>query len=185
MINKIIQKSELSMGKSINALLDELSRLRAGRANPSLLEHIKVDYYGVPTALTQVAAISTEGARTLLVTPWEKNIIPAIEKAILLADLGLNPVTSGSIIRVPLPALTEDRRKEMLKVVKETGEKSKIAVRQIRRTVNTDLKNLLKEKEITEDDDRKAEGRVQTITDKYIQEIDNIISEKEKELMTV
>ncbi len=173
------------MRKSVESLANDLSRMRTGRAHPSFLEHISVDYYGTQTPLNQVANVSVEDARTLSVTPWDKGAIPAIEKAIMNADLGLNPVTAGTVIRVPLPALTEERRKEFVKLVKQEAENARIAVRNIRRDANSDIKQLLKEKEITEDDDRRAQDIIQKLTDKYIKEVDTTLEKKEKDLMEV
>lgn len=181
----IINDAKARMQKSIDALHGELSKLRMGRASPSLLEHVMVDYYGSPTPLNQVANISVEDARTLAVKPWEKSMVQAIEKAILTSDLGLNPATTGDLIRVPLPPLTEERRRELVKVVKSEIENAKIAVRNIRRDANTNLKELEKEKEITEDDLRKAEDQVQKITDGIVAEIDKVFTQKEAELLAV
>lgn len=185
MINEINQDAQQRMQKTVEALRQELQRLRTGRAHPSLLEHIEVDYYGSPTPLKQVANISIEDARTLTLVPWEKSMVRAIEKAILESDLGLNPMSAGEVIRIPLPPLTEERRKEMVKLVKNTGENSKIAVRNIRRDANGDFKALEKDKEISEDDLRRAEDGMQKITDKFIAQIDAVLGEKEKELMEV
>lgn len=185
MINEINQDAQQRMQKTVEALRHELQRLRTGRAHPSLLEHIEVDYYGSPTPLKQVANISIEDARTLTLVPWEKSMVRAIEKAILESDLGLNPMSAGEVIRIPLPPLTEERRKEMVKLVKNTGENSKIAVRNIRRDANGDFKALEKDKEMSEDDLRRAEDGMQKITDKFIAQIDAVLGEKEKELMEV
>lgn len=185
MINEINQDAQQRMQKTVEALRQELQRLRTGRAHPSLLEHIEVDYYGSPTPLKQVANISIEDARTLTLVPWEKSMVRAIEKAILESDLGLNPMSAGEVIRIPLPPLTEERRKEMVKLVKNTGENSKIAVRNIRRDANGDFKALEKDKEMSEDDLRRAEDGMQKITDKFIAQIDAVLGEKEKELMEV
>jgi len=185
MVNSIKQDSENKMKKTIESLRLDLSKVRTGRANPGLLDHVQVDYYGTPTALNQVASVSVGDARTLTVTPWEKNMIPAIEKAILTADLGLNPSTSGSSIRVPMPALTEERRKELIKVVKGEGEQAKVAVRNSRRDANNALKELVKDKQISEDDERRANEVIQKLTDKYIAEVDAMLVSKEKDLMEV
>lgn len=185
MINEISQDAEVRMKKSIEALLGELAKLRTGRAHPSLLEHIRVDYYGSATPLNQVANVSVLDARTLSVQPWEKTMVQAIEKAILESDLGLNPATTGELIRIPLPALTEERRKDLVKVLRAEAEKARIAIRNIRRDSNNDFKDLLKEKEITEDDDRRAQDRIQKMTDKYVAEVDAILTEKEADLMAV
>lgn len=185
MIEEIKQDAAERMQKSVESLKGELQRIRTGRAHPSLLEHIQVDYYGTMTPLKQVANIAVEDARTLSVTPWEKPMVQVIEKAIMESDLGLNPMTAGTIMRIPLPPLTEDRRRELVKLVKQAGEGAKVAVRNIRRDANGDFKDLLKEKEITEDDDRRAQDDVQKLTDKFVADIDGTLSEKEKELMEV
>ena len=185
MINDIKKDAETRMGKSIESLKSDLTKIRTGRAHPSLLDHISVDYYGTPTPLSQVAAVNVADARMLTVTPWEKQMVPVVEKAILTSDLGLNPATSGSVIRVPLPPLTEERRREMSKVVRHEGENAKIAIRNIRRDANSDLKTLLKEKEITEDEEKKAEEAIQKLTDKYVAEVDVLLEAKEKDLMAM
>lgn len=185
MQEQVFKDAQNRMQKSIDALHVELSKLRMGRATPSLLDHVMVDYYGSPTALNQVANITALDARTLGVTPWEKNMVQAVEKAILTSDLGLNPATSGNIIRIPLPPLTEERRRDLIKVVKAEVENAKIAVRNIRRDVNNSFKEGLKAKLITEDDERKAQDRVQKITDKVIADIDKISQSKEAELMEI
>jgi ribosome recycling factor len=185
MVNDVKQDTEKRMQKSVENLQSDLSKIRTGRANVGLLEHIQIDYYGNPTPLNQVANITSGDARTLLVTPWEKSMIPVIEKAILTSDLGLNPVTAGNVIRVPMPPLSEDRRKELIKVVRAEGEQARVAIRNIRRDANTQLKDLVKDKKISEDDERRAGEVIQRITDKYITEIDTVLSEKEKDLMEV
>lgn len=173
------------MKKSIENLQMALAKLRTGRAHPSLLNGIMVPYYGSDVPLSQVANVNVADSRTLTVTPWEKNLVSTIEKAIMQANLGLNPASVGEVIRVPLPALTEERRKELAKVVKQEGESGKIAVRNIRRDANTQLKDLLKSKTISEDDERRHQDEVQKSTDKFITEIDQLISEKEKEIMAI
>ena len=185
MINDIIQDSEKRMAKSIEALKGTLTKIRTGRAHPSLIEHIQVSYYGSNVPLTQVANVGVADSRTLSVTPWEKQMVPVIEKALMTADLGLNPVTAGEIIRIPLPPLTEERRKELVKLVKAEAENARIAIRNIRRDANSDFKSLQKEKEISEDEQRGAEDQAQKITDKFIAQVEEVISEKEKELMEV
>jgi len=185
MINDLKKDAETRMGKSIDSLKHDLSKVRTGRAHPSLLEQITVDYYGSQVSLSQVANINVADARMLTVTPWEKPMVAVIEKAILTADMGLNPATAGEVIRVPLPALTEERRKDLIRVVKQEGEAAKVAIRNIRRDVLGDLKGLLKEKEITEDDDRTAQTDVQKITDKYVAEVDKLLAVKEKDLMEI
>ena len=183
MIEDLKKDAEQRMAKSVTALTQSLAKLRTGRAHPSLIEHLMVSYYGADTPITQVANISVDDARTLSVTPWEQSVIPDIEKAIINAGLGLNPVTAGKVIRVPLPDLTEERRKDLARLVKQEAEQGRVAVRNVRRDVNSDLKTLLKEKEISEDEERKAEQDVQQITDKYVAEVDKISEEKQKEIM--
>lgn len=185
MIKQILQDAENRMKKSIENLQMALAKLRTGRAHPSLLNGIMVPYYGSDVPLSQVANVNVADSRTLTVTPWEKNLVSTIEKAIMQANLGLNPASVGEVIRVPLPALTEERRKELAKVVKQEGESGKIAVRNIRRDANTQLKDLLKSKTISEDDERRHQDEVQKSTDKFITEIDQLISEKEKEIMAI
>lgn len=185
MMNEIIDDAKSRMEKSIVVLKSELTKLRTGRAHPSLLEHIKVSYYGTDTPLSQVANITIENARSLSVTPWEKNMIAPIEKVIMTSDLGLNPVTTGPVIRVPLPPLTEERRKELGRVVRDEAEKTRVAIRSIRRDANNDFKDLLKEKDISEDDERRAQTTVQKLTDSYITEVDAIASKKESDLMDI
>ncbi|OZB77947.1 MAG: ribosome recycling factor [Halothiobacillus sp. 13-55-115] len=175
----------MRMHKSIDALKVELSKIRTGRAHVSILDHVSVDYYGSMVPLSQVAKLSAEDARTLSVTPWEKEMVGKIEKAIMTSDLGLNPSTSGLVIRVPMPALTEERRKELGKVVRTEGENAKVAVRNIRRDANNDLKNMLKDKEISEDDERRGQDLIQKLTDQCVTEIDKLVAEKEKELLEV
>lgn len=183
MINDIQKDAEIRMGKSIEALKGELTKLRTGRAHTSLLDHVTVDYYGNETPLNQVATVTVADARMLTVTPWEKNMVAAVEKAIITSDLGLNPTTAGSIIRVPLPALTEERRKDMIKVVRHEGELARVAIRNIRRDANSDFKSLLKEKDITEDEEHQAEDAIQKLTDKYVAEAEKLLDVKEKDLM--
>ncbi len=185
MINDVKSGAETRMKKSLEALKNELSKLRTGRAHTGLMEHITVEYYGSPVPLSQVAQVAVEDARTLTVTPWDRTMVQAIEKAIMTSDLGLNPATSGTVIRVPMPALTEQRRKEMIKVVHKEGEAAKVAVRNIRRDSNGELKNLLKAKTISEDDERGAEETIQKLTDKYIAEIDKVVEAKEKDMMEI
>ncbi len=185
MIEKIITENTQRMDKAIASLKTELNKLRSGRAHPSLLEHVMVSYYGNDTPLSQVANITVEDPRTLGITPWEKTMIPVIEKAIMTANLGLNPATSGNIVRVPLPAMTEDRRKEMIKLVRQEAEHARVSVRNTRREANEAVKALLKDKDISEDDERRAEERIQKLTDKYVKEVDDILAKKEKDLMEV
>jgi ribosome recycling factor len=185
MITEIKQQVEKKMQKAVDVLANEMSKIRTGRANASLLDHVMLDYYGTETPLPQVANISAGDARTLLVTPWEKNMIPAIEKAILTSDLGLNPVTVGHVIRVPLPALNEERRKELIKVVRGEAELGRVSIRNVRRDANTQLKDLVKAKTISEDDERRGNDLIQKLTDQYIAAIDHELAEKEKDLMTL
>lgn len=185
MINEIKKDASDRMKKSVIALQQNLTKIRTGRANTSLLDQIFVDYYGNQTALNQVANVSIEDSRTLKITPWEKDMIKPIEKAIMSSNLGLNPVSAGIIIRVPLPPLTEERRKDMIRVIKQDGEQSRVAVRNIRRDSLGDIKELLKEKIIGEDEERKAQEEIQELTNKHVEEIDQIIAVKEKELMIV
>ncbi|EJO5348185.1 ribosome recycling factor [Clostridium botulinum] len=184
MIKEILKKADEKMGKTIVALKKELSSMKAGRANPAMLDRIEAEYYGSMTPLSQLANISVPEARVLLIQPWDKSSVGAIEKAILKSDLGLNPSNDGSVIRLIIPELTEETRKELVKNVKKTGEESKVAIRSIRRDCNDDVKNLKKE-DVSEDDIKKAEDDVQKKTDKYIKEIDSIISAKEKEILSI
>ena len=185
MINDIKRNVEIRMKKTVETLQHELTKIRTGRANASLLDHVQVDYYGNQTPLNQVANITASDSRTLVVTPWEKSMVAAIEKAILNADLGLNPSTAGSSIRVPMPPLTEERRKEMIRIVRAEGEQARVAIRNIRRDANAQLKDLVKEKAIAEDDERRATEVVQKLTDKFIADVDAVLSEKEKDLMEI
>lgn len=185
MIEDIKKDAGERMDKSIAALRQELTKLRTGRAHTSLLDHVMVDYYGTATPLNQVSNVNVEDSRTLTVSPWEKSMVQAIEKAILTSDLGLNPVTAGTIIRVPLPPLTEERRKDMIKVVRHEAEGGRIAIRNIRRDALSDLKDLQKEKMISEDDERRAHDEIQTITDKHIAIVDETLAQKESELLEI
>lgn len=185
MIDAIIKNAEMQMQKSIENLKGEFGKLRAGRAHPGLVEHIKVDYYGNATALNHVASIVASDARTLTITPWEKTMIKPIEKAIMIADLGLNPMSDGNVVRIPLPALTEERRKELVKIVKTTTEHAKVGVRNLRRDANDHLKKMLKAKEISEDEEKRTQEGVQKLTDKYIAEIDKLTAAKEADLMAM
>ncbi len=185
MIGEIRKDAKQRMHKSVENLKHELARLRTGRAHPSLLDHVHVEYYGSEVPLGQTASVHAADARTLTVNPWEKAMIPVIEKALLSSDLGLNPVTTGDIIRLPLPPLTEERRRELVKVVRHEGENARVAIRNIRRDANSDFKELLKEKEITEDEERQAEGAMQELTDQAIAEVGELLAEKEQELMTI
>ena len=185
MLNEIKKDASSRMAKSVASLRQELTKIRTGRAHTSLLDHITVEYYGSEVPLNQVSNVGVEDSRTLIVTPWEKDMVAKIEKAIMTSDLGLNPATAGTVIRVPLPPLTEERRKDMIRVVRNEAEGGRIAIRNIRRDAIHDVKELLKEKMIGEDDERRAEEEIQTITDKYIAEIDQALAEKESELMEV
>lgn len=183
MIDDVKKDAGARMKKSVEAVHDELRRLRTGRASTSLLEHITVEYYGSEVPINQVASVSVEDSRTLMVSPWEKNMVPVVEKAILNSDLGLTPATAGTVIRVPLPPMTEERRRELVKVVRNEGENGKIAIRNIRRDAISDFKDMLKDKMITEDEDRKAQEDIQKLTDKYVAEVDALLEEKETEIM--
>lgn len=185
MIEDILKDAEQRMKKSIEAMRGEMAKIRTGRASSALIDHLTVDYYGTATPINQVANVSVQDARTLAVQPWEKNMVPVVERAIMEANLGFNPVTAGDIIRIPMPPLTEERRKEMVKVAASEGENGKIAIRNIRRDANSDFKSLLKDKEISEDEEKQAEDRVQKLTDKYVAEVDEVVKEKEAEILTV
>lgn len=185
MINDIKNESESRMKKSVEALHTAFSKIRTGRAHPSILSNVMVPYYGTDTPLTQVANVFAEDARTLAISAWEKSLIPAIEKAILKSDLGLNPTTSGDTIRVPMPPLTEETRRDLVKHARAEAETARVSVRNIRRDANGHLKDLLKEKEISEDEERRAADDIQKLTDKYIAEIDKVLADKEADLMAV
>jgi len=184
-IADILKDAESRMGKSVDSLRTELTKIRTGRAHPSLLDQLMVDYYGTDTPINQVANVTVEDSRTLAVAPWEKQMVAVVEKAIINSGLGLNPSTSGNLIRIPMPPLTEERRRELVKVVKNEGENSKIAVRNIRRDANSDFKDLLKEKEISEDESHDAEDTVQKLTDQFVKSVDEVVTHKEKELMEI
>jgi ribosome recycling factor len=185
MIEDLKKDASERMQKCVLALRNELKRLRTGRAHPSLLEHIRVEYYGNEVPLNQAANVALEDARTITVTPWEKTMVQAIEKAIMKSDLGLMPATAGTIIRVPMPPLTEERRRDLAKVVRHEAENARVAVRNVRRDVMSGLKDLVKEKVVSQDEDRRAQDEIQKLTDKYVGEIDQVLTEKEKELMQV
>jgi ribosome recycling factor len=185
MTKDITDDATQRMQKSLEAFAHELSKIRTGRAHPKLLEHVTVSYYGNDVPISQAANVNVMDARTLSITAYDKNMISEIEKAILNSDLGLNPMTTGELIRVPLPALTEERRKDLTKVVRNEAEKARISVRNIRRDANTHLKSLIKDKTITEDDERRAEAEVQKITDTHIGDIEKMLEAKEKELMEI
>jgi ribosome recycling factor len=181
-----VKKSvEQKMQRSIEAFKNDLAKIRTGRAHTGLLDHIQVDYYGSNVPISQVANLTLIDARTIGVQPWEKKMVTVVEKAIRESDLGLNPATQGDLIRVPMPALTEERRRELTKVVKSEGETAKVAVRNLRRDANEQLKKLVKDKDISEDDDRRAGDEVQKLTDKFVAEIDKLVQTKEAEIMTV
>jgi len=185
MIDEVTSDAKTRMGKSIESLKQDLIKVRTGRAHTSLLDSISVEYYGNDTPLNQVANISVLDARTLSVQVWEKQMTPKVEKAILKSDLGLNPATSGELIRIPLPALTEETRKNLIKVVRGEGESAKVAIRNIRRDANSTLKEFEKEKEISEDEERRAQDEIQKLTDSHVKEVDNLLAIKEKDLMEI
>ncbi|OGT61393.1 MAG: ribosome recycling factor [Gammaproteobacteria bacterium RIFCSPHIGHO2_12_FULL_43_28] len=184
-MHKTIKDAEARMRKGIDAFKAEIAKLRTGRAHPSILDHVRVDYYGTLMPINQVANVNTTDARTLTVTPWEKGMVQAIEKAILNSDLGLNPATTGDLIRVPMPALNEERRKELIKVVRGEAESARVGVRTVRRDANAEIKEMLKEKQITEDEERRMMDDIQKVTDKFIAEIDQLTSAKEADLLAV
>jgi len=184
-IAEIKKQAAEKMGKSTDTLRHDLSKVRTGRAHAGLVDHLKVDYYGTETPIPQVANVTLADARTIAIQPWDKKMVQAVEKAIRDSDLGVNPATSGDVIRVPMPPLTEERRREMTKIVKHEGENAKVAVRNIRRDAMTHVKALLKDGEVSEDDDKRAEKEIQVMTDKAVQDIDKLVAEKEKDLMTV
>lgn len=185
MIDDIQKRTAERMGKSIESLKHELAKIRTGRAHPSLLDHIVVSYYGNDVPLSQTANVTIEDSRTLAVTPWERNMIQAIEKAIMSSDLGLNPNTAGTVIRVPMPPLTEERRRDLIKVVRHEAENAKVAIRNIRRDANTELKNALKDKLVSEDEERRSQDQVQKLTDQYVKEVDSVLEKKETDLMAI
>ena len=184
-VNQIKKATDDKMKKSVEALKADLAKVRTGRAHTGILDHIKVDYYGNETPLSQVANITLVDSRTIGVQPWEKKMVSAIEKAIRDSDLGLNPATQGELVRVPMPALTEERRKELIKVVKHEGETAKVAIRNLRRDANHHLKELLKNKAVPEDQERRAQDEVQKLTDRYVAEVDKLLQQKEADLMQV
>ena len=184
-IADIKKTAEQKMQKSLDTLKTDLAKVRTGRAHTGLLDHVQVDYYGSATALSQIANVTLVDARTIGVQPWEKKMVPVVEKAIRESDLGLNPATNGDMIRIPMPALTEERRRELVKVVKSEAEDAKIAVRNLRRDANNQVKDELKAKTISEDDERRAQDDMQKLTDRHIAEIDKMVTQKEAEIMTV
>lgn len=185
MIDDVHRDADQRMGKSLVALREAFTKIRTGRAHTSLLDHLRVEYYGTEVPLQQVANITVMDSRTLAVTPWEKPMVPVIEKVIMSADMGLNPATSGNVIRVPLPSLTEERRRELVKVVRQEAEGARVAVRNVRRDALAMVKELLKEKEITEDDEHRAGESIQKLTDSHIAGIEELLEAKEAELMEV
>ncbi len=184
-MSNIIKNIDVRMRKSVDAFKGEIAKLRTGRANPGILDHIRIDYYGTETPLNQVANITVTDARTLTIMPWEKNMTQPIEKAIMNSNLGLNPVTAGMVIRVPMPALNEERRKELIKVLRNEAESARVSIRNVRRDVNTELKESLKNKQITEDEERKVADEVQKVTNKFVAEIDQIAAAKEADLLVI
>lgn len=185
MIEGIKTDAATRMGKSVESLRHELAKIRTGRAHPALLDHLVVSYYGSDVPIKQVANVTAEDTRTLAVTPWEKGMVQAVEKAIMQSDLGLNPSTVGTVIRVPMPPLTEERRRDLIKVARHEAEQARVAVRNIRRDANHELKETAKEKMISEDEEHRGEEMVQKLTDKYIRNIDEVLTEKEEDLMSI
>ena len=185
MLQDILKDAAERMGKSIESFKLDLRKVRTGRAHPSLLDHISIDYYGTSTPITRASNVTVEDARTLVVTAWDKQMVSAIERAIMESDLGLNPNTAGTVMRIPLPPLTEERRRDLVKIIKAEAEQAKVAVRNIRRDAMSDLKDLLKEKEISEDEERRGGEDIQRTTDVHIKKIDEAFAEKEKEILSV
>ena len=185
MIDDIKKDAQQRMAKSVESLGENLAKVRTGRAHPSLLDHLHVSYYGSDVPLKQVTNITVEDARTLVVQPWEQNMVKPVEKSIMESDLGLNPNTAGTVIRVPLPPLTEERRRDMTRIVRNEAEQARVAVRNIRRDANKDLEGLVKEKLISEDEERRGEEMIQKLTDEYVKEIDDLLETKEQDLMSV
>ncbi|MBA1148135.1 ribosome recycling factor [Ectothiorhodospiraceae bacterium WFHF3C12] len=185
MIEDVKKDAASRMSKSVDNLKQDFHKIRTGRAHTSLLDHITVPYYGVETPLNQVANVAVSDARTLAVTPWEKSMISVVEKAIMESDLGLTPNSAGSVIRIPLPPLTEERRKDLIKIVRNEAEQARVAIRNIRRDANSDIKALMKEKEVTEDEEKRGEDEIQKLTDKYVGQVDSLLADKEKELMEI
>lgn len=185
MIDDIKKDAAERMSKSVDALRHELAKIRTGRAHPSLLDHVMVNYYGNDVPIKQVANVNVEDARTLTVTPWERGMVQTVEKAIMQSDLGLNPNTAGTVIRVPMPPLTEERRRDLIKVARHEAEQARVAVRNVRRDANQELKELVKEKMISEDDERRGQEIVQKLTDQFVKEIEQVLEEKEADLMAI
>lgn len=185
MINSIKKDAEERMEKSVQSMLDAFKRVRTGRANPNILDNVSVNYYGSPTPIAQVANIIVEDGRSLAINPWERKMLPDIEKAIMKSDLGLNPITTGDIIRLHMPALTEETRKDFIKLARSEAEKGRVSVRNIRRDANAAIKDLLKDKQISEDEERGGQDQIQKLTDKFIAKVDSLLADKEKDLMQV
>ncbi|MDR2875219.1 MAG: ribosome recycling factor [Methylobacillus sp.] len=185
MLNDIKKTAEQKMQRALEALKNDLAKVRTGRAHAGLLDHVMVEYYGSMVPITQIGSVSASDARTLTVTAWEKPMLAKIEKAIRESDLGLNPASSGDMLRVPMPALTEERRRDLIKVVKGEGENAKVSVRNVRRDANDQLKKLLKDKDISEDDERRAQDEIQKLTDRYVTEVDKALQVKEADLMAI
>lgn len=185
MINEIVTDAEERMSKSVQSLTEHFKKIRTGRATPAILDAVQVSYYGSDVPIAQVANVNVEDARTLTIVPWEKKMVPEIEKAIMKSDLGLNPNTAGDVIRVPMPALTEETRKGYIRQARGEAENSRVAIRNVRRDANGDIKDLLKEKEISEDDSRRGEDQIQKLTDKYVGEVDRLLEQKETDLMQI
>lgn len=184
-MSNLTKDAQVRMQKSIESLKVEMSKLRTGRAHPGILDHVRVDYYGTEMPINQIANINASDSRTLTISAWEKKMVPLIEKAILNSGLGLNPVTSGDLIRVPMPALNEERRRELIKVVRQEAEAARVSIRNVRRDINTDLKSQLKNKEVTEDEERRLADEVQKLTDKFIVEVDQLVAAKETDLLSI
>jgi len=185
MIDDIKKDAALRMGKSVEALVHEMAKIRTGRAHPALLDHVLVNYYGNEVPIKQVANINVEDGRTLAVTPWERSMVATVEKAIMSSDLGLNPSSAGNVIRVPLPPLTEERRRDLIRVVRQEAEQARVAIRNVRRDANQELKDLVKEKLISEDDEHRGEEVIQKLTDQHTKEVDKVLQDKEKDLMAI
>lgn len=185
MIEDIKKDAKVRMQKSVEALVHELAKIRTGRAHPSLLDHVLVPYYGNEVPVNQAASVSVEDARTLVVVPWEKSLVAPVDKAIRSSDLGLNPSVAGNVIRVPLPPLTEERRRDMIRIVRQEAENARVAVRNVRRDAIQDLKALVKEKMVSEDEERRAEDAVQKLTDEHVGKVDQLLEEKEQELLAI
>lgn len=184
-MKEVLSKCETKMNKSIDALNHEFSSVRAGRANPAILDRVLVDYYGAPTPINQMAAVSVSEARVLVIQPWDKSTLKTIEKAIQASDIGINPANDGNVLRLTFPQLTEERRKELVKDIKKMGEESKVGIRNIRRDAMEKLKALKKDSSITEDDQKDGEKKIQDITDKFVKKVDSLVAEKEKEVLSI